>query len=167
MWTYNNTLCHHGIKGQKWGVRRYQNPDGSLTDAGEKRARRQAMVDKAFTKSIKNGKDKEPISPAEKMLKDANNAMDRASRISNSVQNIKADKERKKRNSGISSMTDEELRSAVNRMNLERQYKSLSDEKISAGMSHVNETLNIVGSAVGITASVVGIVTAMKGLRTP
>lgn len=30
-------LAHHGIKGQKWGVRRYQNPDGSLTDEGRKR----------------------------------------------------------------------------------------------------------------------------------
>lgn len=30
-------LAHHGIKGQKWGVRRFQNPDGSLTDAGRKR----------------------------------------------------------------------------------------------------------------------------------
>lgn len=30
----NLYLAHHGIKGQRWGVRRYQNPDGSLTDAG-------------------------------------------------------------------------------------------------------------------------------------
>ena len=30
-------LCHHGIKGQKWGVRRYQNKDGSLTKAGKER----------------------------------------------------------------------------------------------------------------------------------
>lgn len=27
-------LYHHGIKGQRWGVRRYQNEDGSLTEAG-------------------------------------------------------------------------------------------------------------------------------------
>lgn len=38
-----NDICHHGIKGQKWGLRRYQNPDGTLTDLGRKRYTKQAI----------------------------------------------------------------------------------------------------------------------------
>ena len=33
----NNELCHYGIKGQKWGVRRFQNEDGTRTLLGKKR----------------------------------------------------------------------------------------------------------------------------------
>ena len=37
IFTYTKELYHHGIKGQKWGVRRYQNADGTRTSAGKKR----------------------------------------------------------------------------------------------------------------------------------
>lgn len=35
----NDTLSHHGIRGMHWGIRRYQNEDGSLTSAGKQRYR--------------------------------------------------------------------------------------------------------------------------------
>lgn len=41
--TYNNELTHHGITGQRWGVRRYQNPDGTRTAAG--RVHRRELYD--------------------------------------------------------------------------------------------------------------------------
>lgn len=61
---YSNVLVHHGIKGQKHGERRYQNPDGSLTPAGrerygvgkKKKSSLAASVKKAaadFTKGVK------------------------------------------------------------------------------------------------------------------
>ena len=38
-------LCHYGIKGQKWGIRRFQNSDGSYTSEGKRRAQQQEKKD--------------------------------------------------------------------------------------------------------------------------
>lgn len=40
----NNYLVHYGIKGQSWGTRRWQNPDGSYTPAGEEHYRKQKKL---------------------------------------------------------------------------------------------------------------------------
>lgn len=47
-WLENNELEHHGILGQKWGIRRYQNPDGTLTTAGKKRYNAEKLREKEY-----------------------------------------------------------------------------------------------------------------------
>jgi hypothetical protein len=61
----SNCIKHHGIKGQKWGVRRFQNKDGTLTSAGRKRQKRdEGPIHEDYskshnTKSVKSMSDKE------------------------------------------------------------------------------------------------------------
>ena len=61
----DSDLTHHGIKGQKWGVRRYQNSDGSLTQAGKKKYRSQLAAKDAEISRINRQK-----ASQEKYLKD-------------------------------------------------------------------------------------------------
>lgn len=52
-----NVLAHHGILGQKWGVRRYQNKDGSYTAAGEKHRQKEETINKLKKQADKIDRD--------------------------------------------------------------------------------------------------------------
>lgn len=61
----SNELYHYGILGMKWGVRRYQNKDGSLTKAGKKRYSQDNWSDDAKTASALKKKGVNQMSNAE------------------------------------------------------------------------------------------------------
>jgi hypothetical protein len=64
---YGEELYHHGIQGQKWGVRRYQNEDGTLTDKGKKRYGKNLNIkDTSYTNiaKIRLGKARENLDTA-------------------------------------------------------------------------------------------------------
>ena len=67
----NNYLTHYGIKGQRWGVRRFQNKDGSLTPRGRKQVKTSTSTKKEVSpeqRSINRAKLKRGISVGGKIL---------------------------------------------------------------------------------------------------
>lgn len=74
---YGNYLKHYGVIGMKWGIRRFQNEDGSLTNAGEERyrSRKATRLQNKYDKLIKLGKSGEADKINEKLQKQ--NRLDR------------------------------------------------------------------------------------------
>lgn len=100
-----NKLQHHGIKGQRWGVRRFQNEDGSLTKAGKARV----------------------------------------------SQNSDVKNERKEASKNRRNLSDAELKKRIERMELERKMKDLTDKDVAPGKTFINEVLSSSGKRVATT----------------
>lgn len=111
--THGNNLQHHGVIGMKWGVRRYQNKDGTLTNAGKKRYEKELAKLTEEERALKNkAKTAAKVNKLNQKKKDIEN---RKQELSNQKKKVK-------------DMTDDELRREINRLNLQREYRRLNDE---------------------------------------
>lgn len=128
-------LYHHGIPGQKWGVRRFQDEDGTLTPEGQKR-----------------------YGNAKKVLDGSSNILDKASKLGLSQNKSKTVKK------DYSDIKSEDLKKMVERLNLEEQYGRLTGDtkKVKTGYEWVNDVLQNTAILVGMAGTAVGIFLSLK-----
>ena len=127
-----------GIKGMKWGQRRYQNKDGSLTPAGKKRYNDEMTALKEREKTIKNRErakakqaklaaKKAELDEREKALDGENSSKKGKFKGKNKVENGTE----KPKQKSIKDMTDEELNYAIQRARMEDAYRQLRPEPVA------------------------------------
>ncbi|WP_270361670.1 DUF7211 domain-containing protein [Eubacterium ramulus] len=139
-----NELYHYGVLGMKWGVRRYQNKDGSLTYAGKKRALKTQYGYDEFTKDTKNKKYyKSDGSMTLKGRKKALKYKEEYSHITGGKQLRKFSdnpSNQSKKASGSKSMTNmsnEEIAAKIERLRLEQKLASLMPDTRSKGQKYI------------------------------
>lgn len=165
-----NELYHYGVLGMKWGVRRYQNRDGSLTAEGKKRYNRDIAENLAKKKDSRiDTSSPDPNRWVREDVERSKRVIDSGSDLIRQAKSIERDTSPKstKKRLNVSNMSDKELRDKINRELLERQYSDIFGEeaKVSRGRQFTRETLEIAGTALAATSSVLGIMLAIKQLK--
>lgn len=146
----SDELYHWGIIGQKWGIRRYQNPDGTLTKEGKQRYRVNS-IGEYRKRQFEGGK----------------NIADSASNITGKATEIirkKRSKEAYNVSDEIHKMSDDELRRRINRIQMERQYANLTASDRNSGRERAIEILETTGLVIGIAGGTLGIAATVKNL---
>lgn len=164
----NNYLKHYGVLGMKWGKRKYQNKDGTLTPAGKKRYDRDVRENNAKKKDNRiniDGPDpnrwvKEDIDRTRKATNSAADTVRELQKVNN------ATSRKTKTRMDLSKMSDQELRNRIQRERLEREYNDMfAPQKVSKGRQYVTNTLEVAGTTLAIGSSALGIALAIKELK--
>ena len=162
----NNELSHHGIKGQKWGRRRYQNKDGSLTPAGKQRYGSEENFESRYNEDVKTG------IKAAKKLTDGGKDFTKATK---EYEGERSRKKQQKANKALEeaardkarSMSYQELRDAVNRLNMEENYTRMiqNRERIELGESAASKFMDRSMTALTLASTALSIALAVKELK--
>lgn len=144
-----NELQHHGIKGMKWGIRRFQNTDGSLTSAGRKRY---------------NNEKETTVEDYQKALdrvKTASSSVDAIKRINSDINQVKDPTMERRIRKTASQMSDKELYEKVQRMNVEDSYTRMmmNRERLEQGEKFTNKALDM--SAVALRGATTALTIAL------
>ena len=117
-----------------------------------------SKLENAFKPTVKL-KDQSPISPVEKAAKDVSNISSNIAKISRVSK-----KTQKQSNNQVKEMSDEELTKRIRRLQLEKQYKDLSETDVNKGKMTVEDYASVATSVAVIAGSVASIYTLFKNL---
>jgi hypothetical protein len=168
----SNYLVHHGIKGQKWGIRRYQNKDGTLTDKGKARYERDVRENKAKKKDSRiDVSNPDPQRWVREDLERQKTVIDNTSKLvdtTKAMERASSPKATKKR-MDLSRMTNKELKEAIEREQLEQRYNQLfnseSEPAVSKGREFARNMLETTGDVLAIGSSALAIALAIRQLK--
>ncbi len=151
-----NYLAHYGIRGQKWGVRRFQNADGSLTSEGKKRARSEYKADnkEAFEKG-RYATDAERASRySDKRLARAQKRYDRKL-DTQSLDRLNYEKETNRKLHEQADLSNKAVKAHAAKLKKKYGDEAISDIKYDKN-GRINEKVMTGGQMVGIALANVG-----------